>query len=285
MTQVDLELKYSKYQIKDWIKHNVEIDSMFKSIEIAIQQQLDRSSEFYTSKRVRYITLKKHTSYEIALELICNVLLLGTSTLQAHATILGNNFHEDPIAAVKSGAELLAIAESSGLYEIVHSSVSDTGTTMLIPLYEVDDDIAQWIRATMYLPPMVEKPREWTTNTDGGLYLTKTSCILGPNNHHEETQALDVLNKLQSIEWTHSSISNLDEPIKDDEGFSQRATQSKYVRSITPDTFYFVWKYDKRGRLYSQGYDINLQGDEYRKASIEFKNKEIINDISRIKTN
>jgi len=32
--------------------------------------------------------------------------------------------------------------------------------------------------------------------------------------------------------------------------------------------FYLEWKFDFRGRIYSTGYDINLQGDKFRKGII-----------------
>jgi len=42
--------------------------------------------------------------------------------------------------------------------------------------------------------------------------------------------------------------------------------------------FYFNWKYDARGRSYCQGYHINIQGNEYRKAMLRFSNKELLTE-------
>ena len=43
--------------------------------------------------------------------------------------------------------------------------------------------------------------------------------------------------------------------------------------------FYFTWKFDSRGRMYSQGYHCNLQATEYKKAILNFSHEELINGI------
>ena len=63
---------------------------------------------------------------------------------------------------------------------------------------------------------------------------------------------------------------------------NDRCLQSAMVYDLMlqeDNEFYFIWKYDKRGRMYSQGYDINLQGSEYKKATIEFSKQELITGI------
>ena len=44
------------------------------------------------------------------------------------------------------------------------------------------------------------------------------------------------------------------------------------------NTFYFVWRYDARGRMYSQGYHVNIQSNAYRKAMLDFKDKTLITE-------
>lgn len=40
--------------------------------------------------------------------------------------------------------------------------------------------------------------------------------------------------------------------------------------------FYLTHKYDKRGRVYCQGYHVTYQGAAWNKAVIEFADKELI---------
>jgi DNA-directed RNA polymerase len=42
---------------------------------------------------------------------------------------------------------------------------------------------------------------------------------------------------------------------------------------------YFNWKYDSRGRSYSSGYGIDIQGNKTVRSSLSFRNKEVITDI------
>lgn len=46
------------------------------------------------------------------------------------------------------------------------------------------------------------------------------------------------------------------------------------VREFLNKKFSFMWRYDKRGRMYSHGYQINIQGDKLRKGMINFANAE-----------
>ena len=45
--------------------------------------------------------------------------------------------------------------------------------------------------------------------------------------------------------------------------------------------FWFTHKYDKRGRIYCCGYQLNTQGNSYAKAQLELANKQLItNEIN-----
>lgn len=97
--------------------------------------------------------------------------------------------------------------------------------------------------------------------------------ILGRGNHHWGKQAVDVLNTLQSIQF------EIDPDIltnyKDCELFE--TVQFKHIAlNLLGKPFRFEWKYDKRGRCYSTGYDIQLQGNEYKKALLNLHHKEEI---------
>ena len=46
------------------------------------------------------------------------------------------------------------------------------------------------------------------------------------------------------------------------------------------NSLYITNKVDKRGRIYSQGFHINPQGDSYHKAMINLKHREIPTGLS-----
>ena len=43
--------------------------------------------------------------------------------------------------------------------------------------------------------------------------------------------------------------------------------------------FYFTWKYDKRGRIYSQGYHVNIQSTSFKKSLINLHNKLVVTGV------
>ena len=59
--------------------------------------------------------------------------------------------------------------------------------------------------------------------------------------------------------------------------FKQRSIK-KYLDVATDldNKFYLEWKYDTRGRCYSEGYYINPQGSSFKKAICQLTNKEIV---------
>ena len=100
---------------------------------------------------------------------------------------------------------------------------------------------------------------------------------------------LRVLNVLQDIPWElNTQMLEFDEESKkalDTEekkiNFNRMKSSSEEVYRDLLDQgnkFYFVWKRDSRGRSYSQGYHVNLQGNQYRKSIINFAKKELLTD-------
>jgi hypothetical protein len=154
--------------------------------------------------------------------------------------------------------------------------IYDSEYPYIIPKISLQDEIIEYIKSKEYLPPMVCRPRLILKNTDEP-YLTKRkgSVILGDSfNHHDKPLALDVLNTLGKVQLS------LDEDIlsvprdnpDDDEMLAIFDATSAYMALDIvhkyDNTCYLPWKYDKRGRVYSQGYHINIQSDAYNKALI-----------------
>jgi len=123
--------------------------------------------------------------------------------------------------------------------------------------------------------------------------LTKDqdALILGRANNHSGYINKSAINKLQSIPWElnidilddlHDSLKPSDEPLSPLEQKEREKSYTLRERETIDvidyllengNKFYFGWKYCKRGRMYSQGYHINPQGNEYRKAMLSFHDK------------
>lgn len=176
-----------------------------------------------------------------------------------------------PVEAVGIGASLLK-AIAGPLHTIdeeleIHSK------------YRLDRATFKKLYQLHLLPPVKGTPIPWTDNHTGGYVLESKSVLMGKGNHHTHTQALDALNALQQVSWKIDPTVVIEEK-------STHPNTKRFLRVVADylgDEFNFVWRFDKRGRSYSQGWDINLQNDEYGKALLSLANKEVVTNLDNLK--
>jgi DNA-directed RNA polymerase len=167
---------------------------------------------------------------------------------------------------------------------------------LFIVRFQISPETQEELDRFMYPLPMVVEPKPIRTNKDTGYFLGSGSVIL-KNNHHGDDVCLDHLNRVNRIKLTinmavvkmvHNKWKNL-ERIKPGETREEFAARKKafvkydrVARDVVEflmqesDHFYLTHKYDKRGRVYSQGYHVSDQGNDWNKAVIEFANREVI---------
>lgn len=288
--QKEIEDKYSRKGIRARVLQDIDTESLVFLKCITTINQLF-AGQYFQSKMDRLAKCTT-TTYDIAIELFASILVVkGMSPIQALATQIGNRIgYEDLLEGVKTAAEIIAVCEVSGLYDIYHSSNPDneTGTLAIRPNFTLSDDVLDFVEQTKYLPPMLCKPRDWTDNSTGGYLNGSGSVILGRLNHHNLYQNLNAINIIQAIEWEldlDMLVDNTEVPNKlldtDDKvkQFDNFAEQSKVVYQeliAQGNAFYFVWKNDKRGRMNCQGYHLNLQSTQFKKSILNFKHKELV---------
>jgi len=292
MNQKDIEKQYSRKTIRDLVKADVDASSdVFKYCVGAVEEYT--SKMYYSSKDKRINELLMHTitTEEIVTELFAAILPYQAITpIQSIAANLGSRLgYKYIIDSVKTAAEIIAVCEPSGLYTIYHSDhpENDTATLGIQAHYSLSQHVITHINNTMFLPPMVCKPKRWTNmdNVGGGYLHGSGSCILGTLNHHNMVQSHDVLNMLQAIPWElNKHMLEIEEvpntPLETQEQvdqFEQFKHSAIKIRKLLIDSgnkFYFTWKFDKRGRSYSTGYHVNLQSTEYQKSVLQFTHKE-----------
>jgi hypothetical protein len=286
--QHDIELKYSRKHIRARIKEDVNPEhDVFQSMVKEVTKY--RSGQYYPQKQKRVNAIQL-TSHEIVSELLAVVLpIKEVSPIQAVAALLGKHLGFDKLLdSIKTAAEIIAVCEKTKIYDIYHSQdfENETGTLGIRPNYSLNKDTLDYINQTKYLPPMIETPKDWTSNTNGGNFIGSGSIILGSINHHDYPQSLDVINQLQKIEWSLCPMVDFKEKAKKPLDTHDKKIQFNQLESESTkvyeelieqgNKFYFVWKYDSRGRMYSQGYHCNLQSTEYKKSILEFNKKELI---------
>lgn len=162
--------------------------------------------------------------------------------------------------------------------------------------YTLSADVQAELDKFQFPLPMVVEPMTLTRNTDTGYLMSGGSVIL-KKNHHEDDVCLDHINRVNRVKFAidHDTANmiknrwrNLDKPkageTKEDFEKRKRAFE-KYDRTAKDvidlliqegNEFYLTHRYDKRGRIYCQGYHCNYQGSPWNKAIIELADKEYV---------
>jgi len=284
MNQRELEYTYSKRHLMDVLSEDIQI-SWVSEIVYAIESYRNKHYS-YDSKNKRISKLGD--SLDLAVTIILNILKCNgkMTTIQQIATSVANEIDDDLVSSVMTAAELLAVCEDGSVFVLVSHDYPDNpfGTLAVRPRIKPSEEVLVKIDQYMYVPPSVELP-QWLNNWCGGLQTVKDSVVLGKQNTHSEYQALDALNILQRIEWELDDYMLLcpeepNKPLDTPEKFKQFTVFKKASRAVydlyKDKRFYFIWKFDKRGRMYSNGYHINLQSTDYKKSILNFAHKEII---------
>ena len=289
--QATIEAQFSRHNIRNAIHKDLEksdLISLTTATKTAIKNYIH--GRYYKSKDIRIRHLKDNL---IMKDLVTDIMVIvmaeeGIQPIQSAASRLANTLDfENVFDGIKTASELLAVVCKTDMFDIIAANQSETGSLMIKSNYRLNDSTLQYIANTKYLPPLVCVPHAITSNSDNG-YITKNeSVILGKDNHHEEYQALDVLNTSQNIalsldketlEYEEVSKKPLDTPEKIS-NFLRIVVSSKQVYQdllTHGNKFFFTWKYDKRGRVYSQGYHVNIQSTSFKKALINLNQKHLI---------
>lgn len=287
--QVEIEERYSRRNIRSWIKEELMSDeSMVYALSVAydsIQEYL--LGDYYPSKNRRYITFREYNDIEpIMMEVMVEVLQAreGRSIFQQIAGKVSSYVKGmDYLDAVKTVSDIMGLMCHANLFDVIQPAMAEEGVLIIQSDLTLDDAMFQRIANTKYLPPMLVKPAEISTNI-GFQYLSfPTSLIKKKHNQHFEYIAYDVINILQSYQLSldkevvfnevEVSKKPLDTQEKKDNFLRMSlASKATYLETLEYGNKFFIpWSYDKRGRSYMDGYHINYQSTEYKKALIKLK--------------
>ena len=243
-------------------------------------------AEFTDQKEVDFVAYfkAKNINVDFGYDLLVQMVLHKRAPLKVLVGILRRHF-DDSQATVDE------------LYKAADADLIDWSpvTEQFIMKIDISSDVRLDLDRYQYPMPMIVEPKEIKNNSQSA-YLTGKGSVILKNNHHDDDVCLDHLNKMNSIplsinhetalfiknKWKH-----LDKPKEDEtiEQFKQRVKQfEKYDRTakdvfvhleIADNRFFLTHKYDKRGRVYCQGYHVSYQGTDWNKAVIEFYEEEV----------
>lgn len=256
--QLDLEEQYNKHNIDKIILN--QIDTTDKLYQDTKWHLLMECSDMLEDDKVSLDDLNN----ALWIEVLRNP---QEKHIQSIGTLVGNRFGLQGLPSITAGTRILEAAAHLDLFDMIIFDRSK----IIRPNLKLDLDTLATLDNLMYQPPMVCKPNDWTSNRDGGWLSVDKHCVLGKGNSHGQNQNLMCLNTLQHVRW------KLDQSI-----MFNFADKNEYkgdnalLINYADKPFYFVWRYDKRGRVYSEGYNINLQSNEYRRAMVSMDYPEVV---------
>ena len=280
-----------------------DLDMMDKIIEgIEILELWCNAPGEYESQQARKDHIKEMNLKDIVeTAYVTTLSLKNTTTLANLMGILALKLEfEESYQGFKAAGEIIALLCYTDVYDLDKPKKYDS--IIVKPQFALPDETKEYIENAQYLPPSICKPKYLIHNRSSGYRTIKRDSLIlgGAIHHHNEDICLDVLNRMNetALELNQDMLSitqkfegDLD-VIEDFEGSAleyQRAVsqqkenwelflrRSDLAYSIVEDNpFHLTHKIDKRGRIYSQGYAINVQGNSYQKSSIDLVKKDYI---------
>lgn len=287
MNQLELENTFGKHNRNKLILEAL-MDTDFFQEEIDKGVELIhewRNDEFYESKMNRLSLLK-----DIDVEsIVTNIFIQSTQFYQdmplvSAASMLAGSLEEymDKRSAILTMAEILSLLTHCDVYQIYRGNNQQYCIRSLL---ELGEELETKINNLMYLPPMVSKPRELSENNHSPFYSKDLDTVFAGSkyNYHEGEVGLDVINTQNSIEYSidYRIIDNcIEEPSEatEEDLWQQYIDQRDYNHELMKqyEKVYIPNRIDARGRIYTQGYHFNPQGDSYHKAMMQLAKKEVV---------
>lgn len=255
-----------------------------------------------TSKMSQKQQLLSLDIHNLVLDIIATIGMLDTKVplVSVAATIAIPTLAK--LDSIKMVCRLLALLQHTGFFQIQTHQRGMLHERYIINHLTFNDTLSKRIKLSCYLPPLIEQPKPILNNFQSGYLTINDSVILGDKeNSHHHSLALDTLNTLNQnrYELDEYIISHyqkqwhkdeLDEDefslLTVDEQHQYLIDKGNFVKyqeqfdTLTPmlvgKTLYFNHKYDKRGRIYVQGYHYSPQGSSFEKACLNLAHKEII---------
>lgn len=288
MNQSTLEHTLHPYHItqdiQEWLLHKYtdEIDSLTTALEEYISQS------YWDSKNERLQSINKDLT-QVILNILTQTVLIASDYVPLLTICSSVSFGLSRYHDIQTCADVLWLINQTDLILI---DIVDTRYYIQSNM-ELPDELVNRLNIMCVLPPMLVKPRTLRHNKSCGyLTINKDSLILGDKeNYHDECISLDVLNTLnqQALqldldicykfqkEFNSEFDKDTDEYLNQKKTYDKAKEQFEYFRDVIQDkTIHFTHKVDKRGRVYSQGYQFNCQGSSFEKACLQLKVKEFV---------
>lgn len=314
--QEAIEKKYSRKHIDQYIRDSILGNpGMVAKVTIGVQLIEDyKAKTYYDSKNARIEQLEGLDVEALVLDIFVGIAYCQREELFTSVTaqLASRLKFSDKADAIKTVAELTAVLCGTDAFDI--NKASSNASLMIQSQIPLEDKLVEYINNSRYLPPMVCKPLELTSNYSSG-YLTHTdSLILRGYNHHNGDICLDVLNTVNGValrldtDFVGSVEEDPNQTFTADRAIDAAAEKGKYISQAEAleivakqienwkqfkgqsyefyllmatqgNEFYLTHKVDKRGRIYCAGFHLSTQGSAHKKACLELAKQELVDGM------
>lgn len=287
-TQIEMEQQYSKSQLLPATRADF-LDRFSHGLQEVVRLVYGLES---------YDDHPRPFSVAFLTELMAQASIRKRAPLPVFVGILVKHFEGEP-EPYQLCADAIVAAASYDVVTLAERTLPGSVDSVLevILLHEVSPETQARIEQFQYPLPMVEPPLTATCNRHTGYRTIKGSLLL-KNNHHEDDICLDHINRMNAtplavnpdvVAFVQNSWKNLEKQKAGEtyvEFRQRRKAFQKYDRvsrdvlaamMVQPDGFFLTHRYDKRGRTYSQGYQVNYQSNDWCKAVVQLHVKEKLN--------
>lgn len=246
--------------------------SMYTALEQYVLDYTSSKSRWTTrDEQVEIIKAMPEYLVERVFRAIATLNIEG-GVLQSIAGMIYTSKDKSVIWDIQLGALVLAVCQHCGLYDI--NRVVNTRNSLSYLVKPNANLVEEGLLETdlpleFDLKPSIV-PLEYSDSSEHILGHRNNQLLALENN---ASINLDVLEYLSSVaygldmEFIESTLDNTNRS----EGVTKyNARLRELAKEYSPRPFYFEWNYDKRGRIYSTGYVINVQSNEYGKALLRF---------------
>lgn len=293
--QISNELQFSRKNVlkyvRTFINENEEVSERVDQGVELVEEWLSKT--YYDSKEKRLTEVRLMDIHELVTDIFCSTAMFTTEEtfVSAASQVAKHLRFEERKDSIQTIGELLGVLCNTGVFVIW--KVSKESSMLLQSQMRLPADLINAIDRSQYLPPMVCSPKTIRTNFESGHITLNDSQILGNHGTHSDDICLDVLNTqnqiplkmctefLSIVEEEPNPSSPLDS-IEKQTNWNLMKTRSHemYLLLVSQgNRFFHLNAYDKRGRLYSQGYQINFQGASYKRACIELHQPELVEGV------
>lgn len=315
MLQEANEQRYSRHhidaKIREFILGSIEGQAKIDEGVTLIQQYM--AGQYYPSKMARIAQLVHLDLHALVLEIYTGIAYCQKAELftSVAAQLAGRLKMAEKPEAITTIAEIIAVLCATDVFDILKPNAA--ASLMIQSNIVLPDELKEYIDDSEYLPPMVCEPKELTGNYSSGYLTHNDSLILGKGNHHDGDICLDVLNLINRIPLKLDTefLSTCEEmpseitvdrmkknaakkgQVIDDAEAKERVQKAldnwsafklqsyKFYDLMVQqgNRFWFCYRVDKRGRIYSSGFHLNPQGSSFKKAQLELANEELVTGV------